>query len=104
HSNADGSESNYFALASGLNATIMSGNDAQANFGLSDCPPSATLQPPTTSCTHGTGHIAPKTPSIYSLVEQKYGVSGWKSYSDDMPSNCLGADSNVYATDSDGKA
>ena len=51
HSTAHGSESNYFALASGLNPTIMSGNDAQANFGLSDCPPSATQQPPTTSCT-----------------------------------------------------
>src|SRR5665213_2949793 len=73
HSTAHGSESNYFALVSGLNPTIMTGNDAQANFGLSDCPPSATLQPPSSSCSHGSGHIAPTTPSIYSLVEQQYG-------------------------------
>ena len=38
------------------------------------------------------------TPSLYSLIEQQYGVGGWKNYSDDMLSNCGAADANTYAT------
>jgi len=98
HSTSHPSEPNYVALESGLNPSINSGTDAQANFTLSDCPPSATSTPPTSSCTNGRGQIASSTPSLYSLIEQQYGVAGWKDYSDDMPSNCGAADANPYAT------
>jgi hypothetical protein len=104
HSTTHPSEPNYIALESGLNATINSGNDAQANFALSNCPPSATPTAPTSTCTNGRGQIAATTPSLYSLVEQQYGVPGWKDYSDDMPSNCVTGDTNQYATDSNGLA
>ncbi len=98
HSTTHPSEPNYVGLESGLNPSINSGNDAQANFTLSNCPPSATNTPPTSSCTNGRGQIASSTPSVYSLIEQQYGVAGWKDYSDDMPSNCAAADANQYAT------
>lgn len=98
HSTTHPSEPNYISLESGLNPSINSGNDAQSNFALSNCPPSATITGPTASCTNGRGHIAPTTPSLYSLVEQQYGVSGWKDYSDDMPGNCAPNDGNVYNT------
>ena len=98
HSTSHPSEPNYVALESGLNPSINSGNDAQANFTLSDCPPSATNTPPTSGCTNGRGQVASSTPSLYSLIEQQYGVAGWKDYSDDMLSNCAAADGNPYAT------
>jgi hypothetical protein len=98
HSTTHPSEPNYVALESGLNPAINSGNDAQANFTLSNCPPSATNTPPTSGCTNGRGRIASTTPSLYSLVEQQYGVSGWKDYSDDMPSNCATNDGTPYNT------
>jgi len=98
HSTSHPSEPNYVALESGLNPSINSGTDAQANFTLSDCPPSATNTPPTSSCTNGRGQIPSTTPSLYSLIEQQYGVAGWKDYSDDMPSNCGATDANPYAT------
>jgi hypothetical protein len=104
HSVTHPSEPNYIALESGLNPAINSGNDAQANFSLSNCPPSATAKPPNSNCTNGTGQIAASTPSVYSLIEQKYGVSGWKDYSDDMLGNCASPDNNTYATDSNGLA
>jgi hypothetical protein len=97
HSTSHPSEPNYIALESGLNPTINAGNDAQANFALSNCPPSATSTPPTSSCTNGRGQIASSTPSLYSLIEQQYGVAGWKDYSDDMPSNCAANDATQYA-------
>ncbi len=102
HSVTHPSEPNYVALESGLNPAINSGNDAQANFTISNCPPSATAKPPNSTCTNGTGQIAATTPSLYSLVEQKYGASGWKEYSDDMLGNCASPDNNNYATDSNG--
>ena len=98
HSTSHPSEPNYIALESGLNPSINSGADAQANFTLSDCPPSATNTPPTSGCTNGRGQLASSTPSLYSLIEQQFGVAGWKNYSDDMPSNCGAADANTYAT------
>ncbi len=98
HSTSHPSEPNYIALESGLNPSINSGSDAQANFTLSNCPPSATNTPPTSSCTNGRGQLPSSTPSLYSLIEQQYGVSGWKNYSDDMPSNCAAGDGNPYAT------
>jgi hypothetical protein len=98
HSVTHPSEPNYVAAESGLNPAINSGNDAQSNFALSDCPPSATNTPPTSTCTNGRGQIAASTPSLYSLIEQRFGASGWKDYSDDMPSNCGTADANTYAT------
>ena len=98
HSTSHPSEPNYIALESGLNATINSGSDAQANFALSNCPPSATPMPPSSGCTNGRGQIASTTPSLYSLVEHTYGVSGWKDYSDDMLSNCAANDGNTYNT------
>ena len=102
HSTTHYSEANYFALTTGLNAAINSGADAQANFGLSDCAPSATPQPPSTSCAYGSGQFPTTTPSIYSLVEAQYGVTGWSEFSDDMGTNCNPVDGNRYATDSNG--
>jgi hypothetical protein len=98
HSTSHPSEPNYIALESGLNATINAGNDAQANFALSNCPPSPTSTPPTSTCTNGRGQIASSTPSLYSLVEHTYGVTGWKDYSDDMLGNCAANDGNPYNT------
>jgi hypothetical protein len=96
HSTSHPSEPNYIALESGLNPTIDAGNDAQANFAISNCPPSATNTPPTSNCTNGRGQIAASTPSLYSLIEHQYGVGGWKDYSDDMPGNCAANDGNQY--------
>jgi hypothetical protein len=98
HSVTHPSEPNYIALESGLNPTINAGNDAQSNFALSNCPPSTTAQPPTSTCTNGRGQIPSSTPSLYSLVEHSYGVSGWKDYSDDMLGNCATNDDNPYNT------
>jgi hypothetical protein len=98
HSTSHPSEPNYIALESGLNATINAGSDAQANFAISNCPPSATNTPPTSSCTNGRGQIPSSTPSLYSLLEQTYGASGWKDYSDDMPGNCATNDGTPYNT------
>ena len=94
-----GSESNYIGLTSGLNPALNSGNDAQARWALSDCPPDST----SSVCTYGGGHIASTTPSLFSEIEQQYGTSGWKSYSDSELSNCENHDDNIYATDSNGK-
>jgi hypothetical protein len=102
HSITHPSEPGYIGLESGLNPAIDSGNDAQANFALSNCPPSATPVPPSSTCTNGKGQIAASTPSVYSLIEHQYGVSGWKEYSDDMLGNCASPDNNNYATDSNG--
>jgi hypothetical protein len=98
HSITHPSEPNYVALESGLNPAINSGNDGQANFALSNCPPNATNLPPTSGCTNGRGQIAASTPSLYSLIEQQYGVAGWKGYADDMLGNCAANDGNVYNT------
>jgi hypothetical protein len=42
HSTTHGSESNYLAQVSGLNAAIATGPDAVVRFGRSDCPPDST--------------------------------------------------------------
>ncbi|MCU1551315.1 MAG: hypothetical protein JWR36_1875 [Glaciihabitans sp.] len=94
HSTTHPSESNYFAEVSGLNAAINSGTDALARFGLSDCPPDAT----NSFCTFGGGHFASTVPSLFSQIEQQYGVSGWKTYADDMVTPCERNDDTVYAT------
>ena len=98
HSVTHPSEPNYVALQSGLNPAMNSGNDAQSNFALSNCPPSVPNTPPTSNCTNGRGQIPSTTPSLYSLVEHTYGVSGWKEYSDDMLGNCAANDGNPYNT------
>jgi hypothetical protein len=103
HSTTHPSESNYFALVSGLNGSTSLPADAPAVFGLSNCPPSVTINAPTTTCTHGTGHFAPTVPSLFSLVEQQYGTTGWRTYADGMLTNCAAADGNTYATDSNGQ-
>ncbi len=97
HSTLHPSEPNYIALESGLNPTINAGNDAQANFALSNCAPSATATPPTSSCTNGRSQIASSTPPLYSLIEHQYGVTAWKDYSDNMPSNCAANHGTPYA-------
>ncbi|MEO6821183.1 MAG: fibronectin type III domain-containing protein, partial [Candidatus Nanopelagicales bacterium] len=94
HSTTHPSESNYFAQVSGLNAAITSGPDAAARFGLSDCPPDST----SSSCTFGGGHFDSSVPSIFSQIEQQVGTSGWKTYADDMVTNCETADDSAYAT------
>ena len=99
HSTTHGSESNYFAEVSGLNAALTTGADAAARFGLSNCPPDST----SSACVFGGGHFASTVPSIFSQAEQVYGTSGWKTYSDDMPSACYKDDAGVYATDGNGK-
>jgi hypothetical protein len=98
HSTTHGSESNYFAMTSGLNASLTTGNDALARFGLSDCPPDST----SSSCSYGGGHFASGMPSIFSQIESQYGSGGWKTYADDMPANCSASDGNYYATDATG--
>lgn len=45
-----------------------------------------------------TGPDPSGTPSLYSLVEHTYGVTGWKDYSDDMVGNCAANDGNPYDT------
>jgi hypothetical protein len=94
HSTTHGSESNYFAQVSGLNAAINSGPDAAARFGLSDCAPDST----SASCAFGGGHFASTVPSIFSQIEQQVGPAGWKTYADDMVTNCEKADDSTYAT------
>jgi hypothetical protein len=102
HSTTHGSESNYIALTSGLNASVNSGTDAEARFGLSNCTPTTPNQAATTACPYGTGTIPATTPSLYSQVEQQYGTTGWRDYSDSMPTSCDTGNGNLYATDSNG--
>ena len=94
HSTTHPSEGNYFAEVSGLNPAINSGADAQSRFGLSDCPPDSLWAACTT---YGSGHFPSSTPSLFSQVEQVDGTSGWKSYSDDMPTACAKNDGATYA-------
>jgi hypothetical protein len=94
HNTTHFSESNYLAQVSGLNAAIDSGPDAAARFGLSDCPPDST----SSSCKFGGGHFGASVPSIFSQIEAQTGASGWKTYADDMQTNCEKADDTAYAS------
>ena len=90
HSITHGSEGNYVGQVSGLNAAT----DDVARFTLSDCPPDST----SSACAYGGGHFASSVPSLFSQVEATYGSGGWKTYADDMPSNCMTSDATPYAT------
>lgn len=89
HSTTHGSEGNYLAQTAGINPAT----DAIGRFALSDCPPDNTSP----VCVYGGGHFSSSVPSIFSQLNSLYGTTGWKTYSDDMPSNCLKYDAVPYA-------
>ena len=90
HSITHPSEGNYAGQVAGVNPAT----DDVARFTLSNCPPDSTSP----ACTYGGGHFDSSVPSLFSQVEAAGGPGGWKTYADDMPSNCTKSDATPYAT------